>query len=142
MWFKEYGLELSRSSRALKVWFSLKEHGLRKYRALVEQNVAQARYLADLVQADPRLELVAPAPLNIVCFRFRDGIDDENTLTALNKEILLRLQESGAASPSSTVLRGRFAIRVANVNHRSRREDFEYLIQEVLRLGEELAPRI
>jgi aromatic-L-amino-acid decarboxylase len=142
MWFKEYGLELSRCARALKVWFSLKEHGLRKYQALVEQNVAQARYLADMVEANRRLELMAPAPLNIVCFRFRGGMNDESTLTALNKEILLRLQESGAASPSSTILGGRFAIRVANVNHRSRREDFEFLINEVIRLGEEVAPEI
>jgi len=142
MWFKEYGLELSRSSRALKAWFSLKEHGLRKFQTLVEQNVVQTRYLAEMVEADRRLELLAPAPLNIVCFRFRGGIDDENTLTALNKEILLQLQESGAASPSSTILGGRFAIRVANVNHRSRREDFEYLISEVIRLGEEIAPHM
>jgi aromatic-L-amino-acid/L-tryptophan decarboxylase len=142
MWFKEYGLELSRSSRALKAWFSLKEHGLRKFQALVEQNVAQTKYLAEMVEADRRLELLAPAPLNIVCFRFRGGIDDENMLTALNKEILLRLQESGAASPSSTIMGGRFAIRVANVNHRSRREDFEYLISEVIRLGEEIAPHL
>jgi aromatic-L-amino-acid/L-tryptophan decarboxylase len=142
MWFKEYGLELSRSSRALKAWFSLKEHGLLKFQALVEQNVAQTKYLAEMVEADRRLELLAPAPLNIVCFRFRGGIDDENTLTALNKEILLQLQESGAASPSSTILGGRFAIRVANVNHRSRREDFEYLISEVIRLGEEIAPHM
>jgi len=139
MWFKDYGLELSRSARALKVWFSLKEHGLRKYQALVEQNVAQARYLADLVEADQRLELIAPVPLNIVCFRFRGGMNSESTLNALNKEILARLQESGAASPSSTILGGRFAIRVANVNHRSRREDFEYLISEVVRLGGEIA---
>jgi aromatic-L-amino-acid decarboxylase len=142
MWFKEYGLELSRSSRALKVWFSLKEHGLRTYQAMVEQNVGQAKYLAEMVEADRRLELLAPVPLNVVCFRFRGGIDDENTLSALNREILLRLQESGAASPSSTILGGRFAIRVANVNHRSRREDFEYLIREVVRLGEKISPEI
>ena len=142
MWFKEYGLELSRSSRALKAWFSLKEHGLRKFQTLVEQNVAQARYLAEMVEAERQLELLAPVALNIVCFRFRGGIDDENRLTALNKEILLRLQESGAAAPSSTTLGGRFAIRVANVNHRSRREDFEFLIREVIRLGEEIAPDI
>lgn len=142
MWFKEYGLELSRSSRALKVWFSLKEHGLHTYQALVEQNVGQAKYLAEMVEADRRLELLAPVPLNVVCFRFRGGIEDEKTLSALNKEILLRLQESGVASPSSTILGGRFAIRVANVNHRSRRQDFEYLISEVVRLGEKIAPEI
>ena len=142
MWFKEYGLELSRSSRALKVWFSLKEHGSHKFRTLVEQNVAQSKYLGELIEADNRLELLAPIPLNIVCFRFKDGIENEDTLTALNKEILLLLKESGAASPSSTTVNGRFAIRVANVNHRSRREDFEYLVREVIRLGNEIAPRI
>lgn len=142
MWFKEYGLELSRCGRALKAWFSLKEHGLRKFQALVEQNVAQTRYLAEMVESDPRLELLAPAPLNIVCFRFKDGIENEDTLTAVNSEILLRLQETGAASPSSTLIDGRFAIRVANVNHRSRREDFEYLVSEVIRLGNEIAPKI
>jgi glutamate/tyrosine decarboxylase-like PLP-dependent enzyme len=142
MWFKEYGLELSRSSRALKVWFSLKEHGLHKFQTLVEQNVAQSKYLGELIEADHRLELLAPIPLNIVCFRFKDGIKDEKTLTTINKEILLRLQESGAASPSSTIIGGRFAIRVANVNHRTRREDFEYLVREVVRLGDEIAPNI
>ncbi len=108
----------------------------------MEQNVAQSKYLGELIEADRRLELLAPIPLNIVCFRFKDGIENEDTLTALNKEILLRLQESGAASPSSTTVNGRFAIRVANVNHRSRREDFEYLVREVIRLGNEIAPRI
>jgi aromatic-L-amino-acid decarboxylase len=142
MWFKEYGLELSRSGRALKAWFSLKEHGLRKFQTLVEQNVAQAKYLADMVEGDPLLELLAPVPLNVVCFRFNSGIEDESMLTALNQEIVLRLQETGAASPSSTVIGGRFAIRVANVNHRSRREDFEYLVGEVIRLGKEIAPGI
>ena len=142
MWFKEYGLELSRSARALKAWFSLKEHGLRKFQALVEQNVAQSSYLAEMVEADAHLELLAPAPLNIVCFRFKDGIEDEQTLTAINQEIVVRLQETGAATPSSTIIGGRFAIRVANVNHRSRREDFEYLVREVIRLGNEIAPNI
>jgi aromatic-L-amino-acid/L-tryptophan decarboxylase len=142
VWFKEYGLELSRGGRALKAWFSLKEHGLHKFQTLVEQNVAQAKYLAEMIEADPRLELLAAVPLNIVCFRFKDSIDDENTLTALNQEIVLRLQETGVASPSSTVIGGRFAIRVANVNHRSRREDFEYLVSEVIRLGNEIARTI
>jgi len=141
MWFKEYGLELSRGARALKAWFSLKEHGLRKFQALVERNVAQAKYLVEMVAADDRLQLLAPAPLNVVCFRFKGGIEDEKTLTALNEEIVVRLQETGAASPSSTIIGGRFAIRVANVNHRSRREDFEYLVNEVIRLGNEIAPR-
>jgi len=137
-WLCHYGLELSRGFRALKVWFALKEHGLKTYQSLVEQNVAQAQYLGDLVAADPRLELLAPIPLNVVCFRYRGKLQEEAALRDLNQEILFRVQESGVAAPSGTVIGGRFAIRVANVNHRSRREDFELLVREVIRLGSEI----
>ncbi len=136
--FSQYGLELSRGFRALKVWFCLKEHGLKTYQALIEQNVAQARYLGELIEADSRLEVLAPIPLNVVCFRFKGGIEDEARLDAVNNEILLRVQESGVATPSSTRIVGRFAIRVANVNHRSRREDFETLVRAVVRFGEQV----
>ena len=139
IWFSQYGMDLSRGFRALKVWFCLKEHGLKTYQALVEQNVAQAQYLGELIHADQRLELLAPIPLNVVCFRFRGEIKDEARLNAINKELLLRLQEAGIAVPSSTVMNGRFAIRVANANNRSRREDFEILAREVVRIGEDIA---
>jgi glutamate/tyrosine decarboxylase-like PLP-dependent enzyme len=138
IWFSHYGLDLSRGFRALKVWFCLKEHGLKTYQALVEQNVAQARYLGELINADLRLELLAPVSLNIVCFRFKGGLEDETQLNAINNELLLRLQESGVAVLSSTLIGGRFALRAANVNHRSRREDFEILVREVVRFGEEI----
>jgi aromatic-L-amino-acid decarboxylase len=100
--------------------------------------VEQARYLARLVDESPDLERLAPVPLNIVCFRFiTDGLDD-GALNLLNQELLLRLQETGAAVPSSTMLDGRYALRVAITNHRSRREDFKLLVEEVERLGRTL----
>ena len=139
--FSQYGLELSRGFRALKVWFSLKEHGLSSFTAMIEQNVEQAKYLADLIISEPTLELLAPVPLNIVCFRFCGSLHDEEELTDLNREIVLRLQEAGTAAPSTTVIGNEFAIRVANVNHRSKREDFELLVREVVRLGQELEQR-
>jgi glutamate/tyrosine decarboxylase-like PLP-dependent enzyme len=75
-WFSEYGVQLSRGFRALKVWMSIKENGVAKYGRLVRQNCDQARYLEGLVEATPELELMAPVSLNIVCFRFApDGID-------------------------------------------------------------------
>src|SRR5256885_641702 len=70
IWFSEYGVQLSRGFRALKVWMSLKEHGVSRYARLVEQNCEQAAYLKSRVEADSELELMAPVPLNIVCFRF------------------------------------------------------------------------
>jgi len=134
-WFSEYGVQLSRGFRALKVWMSLQEHGARKYGRLIEQNVAQAVYLTERVERTPELELMAPTALNIVCFRYRaPGLDDA-MLDQLNQEILIGIQEAGVAVPTGTRLRGRYAIRVANVNHRSRREDFDLLVDEVLARG-------
>jgi glutamate/tyrosine decarboxylase-like PLP-dependent enzyme len=138
-WPSEYGVQLSRGFRALKIWMSLREHGVEKYGRLISQNAQQARYLAARVEATPGLELVAPVDLNIVCFRFNPGDRDEAALNALNQEILLRLHESGVAAPSYTTLRGRYAIRAAITNHRSRREDFDILVREVLRIAAEIA---
>jgi aromatic-L-amino-acid/L-tryptophan decarboxylase len=134
----DYGFELSRGFRALKLWMSLKEQGVEKFGALVDQHVGMGRYLADLVRADPRLELMAPAPINIVCFRFRSTGGSEEELKALNTEIMLRIQESGVALPTDTTLRGRHSLRAAIVNHRTRPEDLEMLVAEVLHLGEAL----
>jgi aromatic-L-amino-acid/L-tryptophan decarboxylase len=120
---------------------SIKEHGLDKYARMIRQNVEQARYLAGLVEAAPDLELVAPVPLNIVNFRYRGrGNADDETLNGINREILMQLHESGLAVPSNSILRGRYAIRVANTNHRSRREDFDLLVRTVQRIGADLAP--
>ena len=138
IWFSEYGVQLSRGFRALKVWLSIKENGINKYRRLIEQNISQAAYLASLVEASPELQLLAPVPLNIVCFRFVKGNLAEDQLTELNKEILLRLQESGIAIPTNTTINGKFAIRCAVTNHRSRREDFDRLIDNVIRIGKEI----
>jgi glutamate/tyrosine decarboxylase-like PLP-dependent enzyme len=139
LWFSDYGIQLTRGFRALKVWMSLKEHGLDRYARLVEQNIAQARYLAQLVREAPDLELLAPVPLNIVCFRYVAPGRGDAALDALNQELLIQLHEQGIAVPSNLTLGGRFALRVAITNHRSRREDFDLLVREARRIGAGLA---
>jgi glutamate/tyrosine decarboxylase-like PLP-dependent enzyme len=84
------------------------------------------------------MELLAPVSLDIVCFRFNPGGMDDTALNALNKEILIRLQERGIAAPSYTTLHGQYCLRIAIANHRSRKDDFEILAREVVRLGREL----
>jgi glutamate/tyrosine decarboxylase-like PLP-dependent enzyme len=139
MVFAEQGLQLSRGFRALKVWLSWKAHGLDPYIRAIEGNVAQAAYLGRRVEEHDELELLAPVPLNIVCFRYhRDGVE-ELDLNRLNQQILIALQESGLAVPSSTVLDGRFAIRVAITNHRTELRDLDLLVEEVVRLGRGLS---
>jgi glutamate/tyrosine decarboxylase-like PLP-dependent enzyme len=137
--FADRGIDLTRGFKALKVWLSFRAHGIDAYASLIEQNVAQARYLTELVEAHPDLELLAPTALNIVCFRFAPAELRESDLNALNEEILLRLQESGIAVPSGTMLGSRFALRCANVNHRSKRADFRILVDAVVKIGREVA---
>jgi aromatic-L-amino-acid/L-tryptophan decarboxylase len=136
--FAERGVDLTRGFKALKAWLSLKAEGVDKLVRLIEQNVAQSRYLVERIAEHPDLELLAPAPLNVVCFRYAPAGTREDQLNAVNEELLLRLQEAGIAVPSSTVLGGRFAIRVANVNHRTRAKDFDTLLAGTLRIGGEL----
>jgi aromatic-L-amino-acid decarboxylase len=136
--FAELGVQLTRGFRALKVWMSLKTHGADAWGRLVQQNVSQARHLRDRIVSEPRLELLAPVPLNVVCFRYTAPGLDDSALSTVNQEILIRVQERGIAVPSSTVLGGRFALRVAITNHRSRRGDFDLLVDAVLAAGAEL----
>jgi glutamate/tyrosine decarboxylase-like PLP-dependent enzyme len=134
----DYGFELSRSFKALKIWMALKEHGVEKFGRLIDQNIAQAAYLTGLIQQEPLLELMAPTTINIVCFRYRGKGGSEEKLKALNTEIMLRLQEAGTAVPTDTTVHGRHCLRVAINNHRTRREDLDLFISEVRRLGAEL----
>lgn len=134
-----YGIELSRSFKALKVWMSFKEHGIRKYGRMIAQNIQQARYLADMIDQDERLERLADVPLNIVCFRYKGAVTDENEMNQINLELLMQLQEKGIASPSSTILNGRFAIRVAITNQRTEREDLDVFVKSCIQLGTSIA---
>jgi aromatic-L-amino-acid/L-tryptophan decarboxylase len=139
VWFSDYGLQLSRQFRALKVWMSIKEHGLERFGRMIARNVEQAHYFGQLVEAEPSLELMAPIGMDIVCFRFNPGGLEGHALDALNKEILMRLHEQGIAVPSYTTLHDQYCLRIAIANHRSVQADFDLLATEVVRIGNELA---
>jgi aromatic-L-amino-acid/L-tryptophan decarboxylase len=135
--FADRGIDLTRGFRALKVWMSMKAYGVEAFGRAIAENVRQARHLAARIEAADDLELLAPVPLNIVCFRYApSGARD---LDALNEELLLRIQERGIAVPSGTRLRGgKYAMRVAITNHRSRIDDFDLLVDAVREIGAEL----
>jgi aromatic-L-amino-acid decarboxylase len=137
-WPVEYGPELSRGFRALKVWAQLAEHGTDKLGALITQNCEQAAYLAELVQAHGQMELMAPVAMNICCFRSVSDALDPTALDALNEETVLQLQLQGIAAPSTTVVNGRKVIRVNITNHRTTRADLALLVREVQRIGQEV----
>ena len=138
LWFSDYGLQLTRQFRALKVWMSIREHGLDRFGRMMTRNVKQAHYLGKRVEETPGLELTAPIGLDIVCFRFNPGGMNNEALNRLNQSLLIALQESGIAAPSYTTLKSVYCLRVAISNHRSRFEDFDVLVQAVVKLGNEL----
>jgi glutamate/tyrosine decarboxylase-like PLP-dependent enzyme len=137
-WFSEYGLQLSRGFKALKVWLSIKEHGLDRYGRLIDRNIAQAQELAELIRAEPGLELVAPVHTNIVCFRYNPGGLDVAALNALNQELLIRLHESGVAAPSYTTLGDVYCLRASIANFRTTSADLPLLVQAVKAIGDSL----
>jgi glutamate/tyrosine decarboxylase-like PLP-dependent enzyme len=137
-WYGDLGLELTRSFRALKVWMTFKAYGIDHFARQIEQDIDHAKYLAALVEKEPALELLDSVPLNIVCFRYVPRTGFEGDINELNKEIMLRLHERGLAVPSYTRLHGKFALRVSITNHRSKPEDFEFLVEKVLEIAGEV----
>ena len=150
-WPVDFGPELSRGFRALKVWSHILEHGTAKLGSVITRNCEHATHLAALVDAAEELERLAPASLNIVVFRYTGpgpgpGPEEHPPLSPealddLNNEIVVRLQESGVAAPSTTKIGGKLAVRVNITNHRTRFADLDLLVAEVQRLGAELLPR-
>ena len=131
-WPTEYGPELSRGFRALKIWTQFMEYGTDKLGAAITRNCAQAKRLEQLVINHPQLELLAPVATSIVCFRFRAS-------EPINEEIVTELQIRGIAAPSTTKINGRVAIRVNITNHRTRDDDLDLLVREIVRIGTELS---
>ena len=130
-WPCDFGPDLSRGFRALKTWFTLQVYGSQKLGRVISNTCVLAQYLRQLVEAAPQLELLAPVALNIVCFRYRSS-------DQVNADIVVALQESGIAAPSTTTINGHLAIRAAIVNHRTKACDIDALIVAVLSFGADI----
>ena len=121
-WPVDYGPELSRGFRALKIWAQITALGTEALGAAISRNCAQALVLADMVDGEPSLERLAPVASSVVVFAHVSG-------DAMTEAIVLSLQESGLAVPSITTVNGRRAVRVNITNHRTRDEDLRVLVE-------------
>jgi glutamate/tyrosine decarboxylase-like PLP-dependent enzyme len=123
--FADRGPELTRGFKALKVWMSLKAQGVEAFAEVIEQNVAQAKAFAARIATVPGIEISTPVVMNIAVWRFVPPGFTDAQCDALNKELLLRIQESGLAVPSGSHMNGRYVIRTCITNHRTRWADLE-----------------
>jgi aromatic-L-amino-acid/L-tryptophan decarboxylase len=135
----DHSPELSRRFRALKIWFLLKVHGARAVQEAIDSNIAVARHLARVIEESDDFELVAPAPLSIVCFRLlrRGG----NAFVGLpetdqfNKRLMVEVQRDGDSYLSNATINGRFALRACIVNYRTTMADVERLLDTIRRVA-------
>jgi glutamate/tyrosine decarboxylase-like PLP-dependent enzyme len=146
--FWDYGPELSRRFRALKVWMTLAYAGSRAIGAAIESNLDCARHLAELVDASDDFEMLAPVELSIFCFRYlppgartsRDrSADEERELDRLNERLMVAVQRAGSSYLSNATVNGRFALRGCVLNYRTTRDDMAVLLQDVRRQAERAA---
>jgi glutamate/tyrosine decarboxylase-like PLP-dependent enzyme len=137
--FFEESLELSRRFRALKLWLSLRYHGVAAFRQSIMKDLAQARRLANAIKREPELELLAPVELSAVCFRYRGADNRSNEeLNSFNRALLKRVVQRGRVYLSNALLRGKFSLRACIVNHRTKDSDVDSVIPEVLAAAQEV----
>ncbi|HEY3786044.1 MAG TPA: pyridoxal-dependent decarboxylase [Steroidobacteraceae bacterium] len=130
--FFEESLELSRRFRALKVWLSLRYHGLDAFREAIRADLGHAADLADMIRGCPELQLLAPVELSAVCFRYRSG-SVHSDLDELNNAILKQVIDNGRVYLSNASVHGQVALRACFVNHRTQAADVSEIVTEVLR---------
>ena len=137
--FFEESLELSRRFRALRLWLSLRYHGLQAFRAAIQKDLDLAQRLAITIAERPDLELLGRGELSAVCFRYQ-GTESlpEHELNRRNAAILKRVVQRGHVYLSNATLRGKFCLRACIVNHRTTPEDVDSVIPEVLAAANEV----
>jgi aromatic-L-amino-acid decarboxylase len=131
--YAEYGPQLSRSFKALKVWWSLRAYGRKTYAKAIEDLCGLASYMGERIHANEELELMAPVTLNAVCVRCRNLTDSQN------ERVLARLLSEDVAFLGRAQVNGQFCLRACFMNLRTTREDVDCIVQEMNRFGQEEA---
>jgi glutamate/tyrosine decarboxylase-like PLP-dependent enzyme len=123
----DYGVELSRRFRALKVWLTLGYYGVKRIAAAIADDCALAAYMGELVANAEDFELLAPVELSICCFRYvpRGFAGNDEELNKLNEEIMSLVQKGGRAYLSNATVNGKFALRACITNFRTTKADIE-----------------
>ena len=134
--FFEESIELSRPSRALKLWLSLRYHGLRAFKESIREDILLAHLLATIIDTEPKLKRLAPVALSAVCFQY---IGANGDLDALNQSILTQVTRRGRVYLSNAKIGGAFALRACIVNHRTTEDDIRLIVSEVLAAVEEIS---
>jgi aromatic-L-amino-acid decarboxylase len=136
--FRDWGIQLGRRFRALKLWFVIRSYGVDGLRAIIRRHVALARELAGWVEHDPEFELMAPVPFGLVCFRWCPPGRSEEQLDALNARLLAAVNAGRERYLTHTRLGGRYAIRLVVGQRGTEREHVSAAWESVRKSAEAL----
>ncbi len=143
--FCDYGLQLTRSFRALKVWMAVKVYGARRFRQVIDHCLDLAEYAAQLFEKSPRLTVMTRPQLGIFTFRYvpedspKIAPEHETFLNRLNEDLVARIISSRRLMLSSTYLGSRYVLRFCVLNHRTRKEDVREALSLIEQFGQEAA---
>jgi len=110
--YRDWGIQLGRRFRALKLWFVLRYFGLEGLKEKLRQDISLTKYLEDIIRNDKDFEILAPVDFNVICFRFRpEGISNVEIINHINEELMNKINSTGRAYFTHTKLNGSFVIR-------------------------------
>ncbi len=136
--YRDWGIQLGRRFRALKLWFVLRSYGVEGLQEMIREHLRLARLFQGWVQEDSLFELMAPVNFSLVCFRFNEGSSSEERLERINRELLERINATGRVCLTHTSLKGRYVLRMAigqrNTGEEHVREAWEIIRQEAQKL--------
>jgi len=134
----EYNLPLTKEFKALKVWMTLKTYGAQKLRENIARDIQKAGRLVEIIEENDKLEVMAPAPLSIVCFRYFNRQLSAQELDRLNNRIIEQVEQDGRIFLTGTKIKGHTALRVCFINHRTTFEDVKLITDVVKELGDKI----
>ncbi len=112
--YMDYGVQLGRRFRALKLWFIIRYFGVEGIQNRIREHINLAKKFSGWLKGDNRFEILAPVPFSVICFRYHPkDVKDENQLNKLNEKLLNKINETGELFLSHTKLNGKFTIRIA-----------------------------
>ncbi len=139
--YRDWGIPLGRRFRALKLWFVMRSFGIEGLQEKIRQHLQFTQHLEQEMKQHDHFEVMAPVPLNTICFRFHPGyIDDQKKLNELNEKLLEQIQKSGKLFLTHTKLDGKYTIRIVLGNTNLKKHHVDKAWKLIKKMGHDLIP--
>lgn len=140
--FNEHYFQLSRNSKAFKVWMTIKAYGMNRIKAMIQKDIDLTNYLNRLVSASEDFELVADSKLAVSCFRYKGTMTNPSEITEFNRKLMPELEKDGRVFIMGTTLKGEYTIRACFINHRKTKETTAYLLTVIREVAKKLEKKM